>query len=147
MLNAAAAVAAADSMFVQIQLSSTTGLPGQRIKLNGSGSTATSGDTIVSWQWTTIPATSDQLIDANQSVATLVVPSFRSIEVVLTITDSGGHTASGTAKIESVFAASSGGGGGFDLTLLSLLVAAVAGKLLLSRVPAAAPRTSHASLN
>ena len=128
MLNAAAALTAAESMFVQIQTSSTTGLPGQRIKLDGSGSTAASGFTIVSWQWSTIPATSDQLINANQPVATLVVPSFRSIQVMLTITDNAGHTASATAKIESAIGAASGGTGGIDLSLLALLTAAVCWK-------------------
>lgn len=126
MLNAASALTAASGIFVQITTSSSTGTPGQRITLNGSASTAASGYTIVAYQWTTIPATSDQLIGANQAIATLVVPSFRSIQVKLTITDSGGHTASGTATIQSKFGASAGSGAfGPELLILAALTAAV----------------------
>jgi serine protease len=111
MVNAASAVLAAAGMFVQITPSSTTGTPGQRISLNGSASTAAVGYTIASYQWATIPATSDQLVNANQAVATLVVPSFRSIQVVLTITDNVGRTASATATIRSALGEASGVGG------------------------------------
>jgi serine protease len=111
MLNAASAVLAAAGMFVQITPSSTTGFPGQRISLNGSASTAATGYTIVSYQWATIPATSDQLINANQADAALIVPSFRSIQVVLTITDNAGRTATGTATIRSALGEASGAGG------------------------------------
>jgi serine protease len=121
MLNAAAAVTAASGIYVQITPSSTTGSPGQHIRLDGSGSTPSTGDTIVSYQWVTIPATSNQLINANQAIATLVIPSFRSIQVELTITDSGGHTASGTATIQSAFGAASGVGS-FGPELLALAV-------------------------
>jgi hypothetical protein len=68
---AAAAVVTAEGIAVRITLSSSTGStgsPGQHITLNGSDRTA---------------------------VATLVVPSFRSITVNLTIAGSGGHTATG----------------------------------------------------
>jgi serine protease len=111
MLNAASAVLAAAGMFVQITPSSTTGFPGQRISLNGSASTAATGYTIVSYQWSTIPASSDQLINANQAVAALIVPSFRSIQVVLNITDNAGRTATGTATIRSALGEASGAGG------------------------------------
>jgi serine protease len=125
MLNAAAAVTAASGLFVQITLSSTSGSPGQHITLNGSGSTPATGNTIVSYQWTTIPATSNQLINANQATATLVVPSFRSIQVELTITDSGGNVASGTATVESAFGAASGAGSfGPELLALAALTGA-----------------------
>ena len=139
MLNAAAAIATAQELFVQIQPSSTTGLPGQRIKLDGSGSTAGTGYTIVSWQWSSIPATNGQLLNATQPVATLVVPTFRSIEVMLTITDNAGHTASATTKIQSAIGAANGSGG-FDLALLTLLAAALGWKLYQSR-----PRSGRAS--
>jgi serine protease len=111
MLNAASAVLAAAGMFVQITPSSTTGSPGQRIRLDGSASTAATGYTIASYQWATIPATSDQLVNPNQAVATLVVPSFRSIDVTLTITDNVGRTASATTTIRSALGEASGAGG------------------------------------
>jgi serine protease len=110
MVNAEAAVVAAAGMFVQITPSSTTGTPGQRISLNGSASTAAAGYTIVSYQWVTDPATSDQLINANQAIATLVVPSFRSIGVTLTITDNVGRTATGSVTIRSALGEASGVG-------------------------------------
>jgi len=140
MLNAAAAVLAASGMFVEITPSSTTGSPGQKITLDGSGSTAAAGDTIVSYQWTTIPATSNQLINANQSIAELVVPSFRSIQVELTITDNAGHVDSATTTIQSAFGAASGLGS-FGPELLALAV--LTGATLLRRRRygwAAAPR-------
>ena len=124
MVNALAAVLAAAGVFVQITPSSTTGSPGQRIKLDGSGSTAAAGSSIVSYQWTTDPPTSDQLLNANTAVATLVVPSFRSIGVTLTITDNQGTTtASATTTIRSTLGAASGAGaiGPAWLGLLGLL--------------------------
>jgi serine protease len=111
MVNAASAVLAAAGMFVQITPSSTTGSPGQRIRLDGSASTAATGYTIASYQWATIPTTSDQLVNANQAVATLVVPSFRSIDVTLTITDNVGRTATATTTIRSALGEASGAGG------------------------------------
>ena len=128
MLNAAAAVETASGIFVEITTSEPSALPGQHITLNGSGSTPTSGDTIVSYQWSTIPATSDQLINANQAVATFVMPAFRSIQVQLTIVDSGGHTASGTAWVQSAFGAAAGvgvGSFGPELLILAALTVAV----------------------
>jgi serine protease len=112
MLNAMAAITAAQAAFVQIDPSSTTGLPGQKISLDGSASTAAVGHTIVSYQWSTNPTTSDQLIDANEAKATLVVPSFRSISVILTITDDAGTQTSATVNIESAIGASLGKTGG-----------------------------------
>jgi serine protease len=110
MLNALSAVLAAAGMFVEITPSSTTGYPGQRITLDGSASTAAAGYTIVSYQWTTDPHTSEQLLNANQAIATLVVPTFRSIGVTLTITDNIGRTLSGSTTIQSSLAAASGVG-------------------------------------
>jgi serine protease len=138
MLNASAAITAASGIFVQITTSSSTGTPGQKITLNGSGSTAATGYTIVSYQWTTIPSTSNQLVNANQAIATLVVPSFRTIQVKLTITDSAGHTASSTATIQSAFAASAGNVGAFDPALLLLCASAAA---IAVRRRMASPRT------
>jgi serine protease len=135
MLNAASAVLAAAGMFVQITPSSTTGFPGQRISLNGSASTAATGYTIASYQWSTIPATSDQLINANQAVAALIVPSFRSIQVVLTITDNAGRTATGTATIRSALGEASGAGA-FEGQWLWPLAALALWQLLRRRRPA-----------
>jgi len=123
MLNAASAVQAASGIFVQITTSHSSASPGQHVTLNGSGSTAATGDTIVSYQWTTIPPTSNQLLNANQAIATFVMPGFRSFQVQLTITDSGGHTASGTATIQSAFGAAGGGSFGPELLILALLSA------------------------
>ena len=127
MLNTAAAVKAAEAAFVQITPSSTTGYPGQKITLNGTGSTAATGHTIVSYHWATDPAISDQIIDADQPIATLVVPSFRSIGVVLTITDDAGTTTRAEVTIESLIGAAEGQKGGALqpgwLALLAVLAA------------------------
>jgi serine protease len=124
MLNAAAAVIAAQEAFVQITPSSTSGSPGQKITLNGAASTAAVGFTIQSYQWTTDPSTSDQLVNANQAIATLVVPSFRSIGVTLTITDNAGQTSSASVTIESAIGAAAGRtGGALQPAWLALLVA------------------------
>ena len=132
MLNAAQAVITAQSMYVQIHASKSSALPGQRIQLDGSGSTASAGASIVSWQWTTDPATSDQLINANTSTATLVFPAFSTITVVLTITDSAGQSASASVKIEGVFAAANGGGA-FDPADLAVLAAVALWRVLQRR--------------
>jgi serine protease len=124
MLDAAAAVTAASGLFVQIKASASSASPGQHVRLDGSGSTPSSGDTIVSWQWTTDPSTSDQLINADQSIATLVFPAFSTIIATLTITDSGGHTASASVKVAGAFSAASGTGAVDPLTLLMLAVLA-----------------------
>jgi hypothetical protein len=58
--------------------------------------------------------------------------------VKLTITDSGGHTASGTATIQSAFAASAGNVGAFDPALL--LICAIAATVVVRR-RRACPRT------
>jgi serine protease len=125
MLNASAAVQAASSMFVQISASSTTGTPGKQISLDGSGSTAAAGYSIVRWQWTTSPATSGQLTNPDQPLTTLVVPSLRSIDVILTITDNAGNTASATTRIQSSLSSGSGVGA-LDPLLLGLLAACAA---------------------
>lgn len=132
MLDAAAAIITARSMFVQINASSSSGLPGQHIRLDGSGSTAAAGNTIVSWQWTTSPATSDQLIDPNSPVATLVFPAFSTITAILTVTDNAGNTGSASVKIQGAFAAASGTGA-LDPATLALLAAAAAWRLLQRR--------------
>jgi len=129
MLNAAAAVATTENMYVQINASSSSASPGQRIRLDGSGSNAAAGNSIVSWQWTTSPATSDQLIDADQPVATLVFPAFSTITAILTITDSAGHTQSASVKIRGAFAAASGTGA-LDPLTLALLAAAAAWQVM-----------------
>jgi serine protease len=109
MLNAAAAVQAATAAFVQIQTSSTTGHPGQKITLDGSGSTADAGHTIQSYLWSTIPPLDGQIVDPTAATTTLIVPSFRSIGVMLTITDDTGKTFSSTVNITSSLVASRGG--------------------------------------
>jgi serine protease len=124
MLNAANAVTAALAAFVQIVPSHTSGVPGQKISLDGSGSTAKVGNTIASYQWVTVPAISDQLINANEATATLVVPSFRSIGVMLTITDDKGNQTSGSITIDSTFGGKAGGAFGPGWLLALGLLAA-----------------------
>ncbi len=123
MLNTAAALEDLQNPLAQITTSHSSAAPGQRIRLDGSASTASSGASIVKWQWTTNPSTSDQIVNADQPVATFVMPGLTSLDVVLTITDNAGHTATATAKIQSAFAAASGGSGSLDPLTLALLAA------------------------
>jgi MYXO-CTERM domain-containing protein len=125
-------------MFVQITPSSTTGYPGQRITLDGSASTAASGYTIVSYQWTTDPHTSEQLLNANEAIATLVVPTFRSIGVTLTITDNIGRSLSATTTIQSSLGAASGVGS-FQTGWLALLALLALWRVARRRRPPVAP--------
>ncbi|HEY1726213.1 MAG TPA: S8 family serine peptidase [Steroidobacteraceae bacterium] len=139
MVNAAAAVLQAIGMFVQITPSRTSASPGDKVRLDGSGSTAAAGFTIASYQWTTDPSTSDQLIDPNQAIATLVIPSFRSITAILTITDNVGRTASGSVTIKSALAETTGAGSLMPMWI-ALLAAMVAWQLHRRRARCAAPR-------
>lgn len=128
MLNAAAAVILAGEAFVQIDASKTAILPGQKVTLDGSGSTSKVGTTIQSYQWTTDPAVSDILTNADQPIATLIVPSFRSIQVTLTITDSAGIATSSSVTLVSAFRSDSKGGS-FEPMWLAALALLAAGEI------------------
>jgi serine protease len=124
MLNAASAVQTAVNADVTIAISTDGADPGQRVTLNGGGSTARAGNTISAYQWTASPSISIE--NANSAVAQIVFPAFRSISVTLTITDNTGAQTSGTAVVLSKLAAATGGGGGafgWELSALALLAA------------------------
>jgi hypothetical protein len=66
----------------------------------------------------------------------LVIPSFRSIQAVLTITDNAGNTASNSVTIQSGFGAAAGAGSFGPGALL--ILAALTGAALVRRHYAAA---------
>lgn len=122
MLNAASAVTAALAAFAEITASSMSGTPGQKITLNANGSTAAVNHTIKSYLWTTDPSTSGQFSNPNAAITTFVVPSFRSIDVILTITDDAGTTSTASVTIQSAISEATGhkGGSFTPLWLLAL---------------------------
>jgi len=133
MLNANTAVLAAVGMFAEITLSKTVASAGEKVTLDGSASTPAVGHSITSYQWSTNPATSDQIINPTSDVATLIVPSFRSIDVILTITDDNGAQVTATAKVQSAIGAASGAGSSSPLWLV-LLALALGVQLLRRRI-------------
>jgi serine protease len=104
LLDAAAAVAAAGAgaqPTASVSASATTVVLGTSVSFDGSASTAPSGRTIASYQWTltsgsAIAAFSGATNAATASVATSGVGSFT---VKLTVTDSAGQQASNTSTV------------------------------------------------
>lgn len=136
MLDAAAAVtaaAAAAGPVAQIGASTSTVAVGGSLTLDGSGSSATGGDTITGYQWAlgsgaTLASFSGP---TDGPSATLLANAAGSVTVTLTVTSSSGKVGTTTRTITITDAAppSSGGGGGggaFTPGWLLALLAAVA---------------------
>ncbi len=122
MVNALAAVAAALRPAAVARSSVPDAGVGQRVTLDGSGSTAAKGHTLVSYAWT-----SDQgigIANANSPVAQLTFPAFRPITLTLTVVDDAGQRDSQTVTVNSTIVSASGGGAldAETLCLLSLLL-------------------------
>lgn len=119
MVNANAAVAAALRPIAVASTSATIASVGQRVTLDGSGSSAANGHTLSSYAWT-----SDQGVsigNANGAVAQISFPALRPITLTLTVTDDAGRRDSTTVTIESTV---TGAGGGGALSMATLLVLA-----------------------
>jgi serine protease len=108
MLNAAAAVAAADTATVPtaaITASATTVLPSSSVTLDGSGSTAEGSATIASYAWSVTSGVTlaDFSGSTTSSTATLVAGSTAgTVTVSLKVTDSNGETNTTTQSIRIV---------------------------------------------
>ena len=124
MVNATAAVAAAQRPSVVATSSVAAAGIGQRVTVDGSASSVATGHSIVSYQWTSDQGLS--ISNANSAVAEVVFPALRPITLTLTITDEGGRRDSGSVTIDSTLGPSAAGGGGSGgiamLTWLLLLL-------------------------
>lgn len=121
-----------------IALSSTTPTAGQNVSLDGRGSSASGGRSIVSWQWAVSAGGNfASLVGAtNGTTATLATSAAGSVTVSLTVTDSAGLTqtastvlavqASGAGAPSSPAGDSSGGGAAGAPWLLGLALAVLA---------------------
>ncbi|HUG21581.1 S8 family peptidase [Piscinibacter sp.] len=106
----------------------TSAVVGTDVTLDGSGSAATGGRSIVDYEWTITSGSSiASLTDADSETATLEIDEPGSVGVSLTVTDSAGVTTSvATTIVASATPQPSGGGGGaLQLHWLLALAAAV----------------------
>jgi serine protease len=118
MVNAAAAVAAA-LLNASVVTSADKATIGQSVTLDGTGSSAAPGYTIVSYQWSSDPAVS--IANANTASASLVFPALRPLTVTLTVTDDAGRQAQASKTISGSESPSSSGSGSVDLAVLACL--------------------------
>lgn len=108
--------------------SSTTFTAGVTVPLDASASTATSGRTIVAYQWSiTSGASIGSLTSSSGQTVSLTTTAAGSITVSLTVTDSAGAVAStnSTFTVGAAPTSSGGGGGALDLGWLVAMMAAV----------------------
>ncbi len=110
MLNAAAAVDAALRPIALVSASDASGSLGQTIRLDGSGSGAATGHSIVGWSWSASPSV--DIANRNQPQASFVFPALRPVTVTLTVTDDAGRSESSSLTIDSSTGIGSDGGGG-----------------------------------
>ncbi len=125
-VNAPAAVLAAQRPQAVIKSSATIGSIGQRITLDGSSSAATSTRHIASYQWSVDPNIS--ILNPTSAIAEIVFPATRPITVTLVVTDDTGAQDTSSLLIASSLTGTGSGGGGavglLDLLLLALLALA-----------------------
>jgi len=97
-----------------ISASDSTPTAGDTVSLGGSGSTASGGQTISSYQWAIVSGGSLATFSGGTTgaSASLLTSGAGTVVVRLTVTDSAGLTASTTQSLSVAAAASSGGGGG-----------------------------------
>ncbi len=120
MVNAAAAVAAALRPAASVVTSVDRASVGQRVTLDGTGSSAARGYAIAAYQWTADPDVS--IADAGTASASLVFPALRPVTVTLTVTDDAGRQAQASKIIDGSVGASGSGSGAIDLATLAWLV-------------------------
>ncbi|MGB8693796.1 MAG: S8 family serine peptidase [Steroidobacteraceae bacterium] len=120
MLNAPAAVAAAQFPIASLTTSTDRASLGETVTLDGSSSAAATGYSLA-YQWKADPDVS--IANASSAVAKLVFPALRPVTVTLTVRDGAGRQDSVSKTIDSVAVKAGGsGGGGFDDTALAWLV-------------------------
>jgi hypothetical protein len=118
MLNAPAAVAAAQFPIASMTTSTDRASLGETVTLDGSSSAAATGYSLA-YQWKADPDVS--IANASSAVAKLVFPALRPVTVTLTVRDGAGRQDSVSKTIDSVSLKAGGGGGGFDDPALAWL--------------------------
>ncbi len=139
LLDAGAAVTAAAATATtvataEISVASTNVVAGTSVTLDGSGSSASSGNTIVAYEWAITSGANIASITSSTtaSTATVLPTAAGSVTISLTVTDSAGRTgttsttlsaaSSSSATTSDTSSSSSSGGGATDLdSLLGLL--------------------------
>lgn len=119
MLDAVGALAQALRPLAVGTASETVASPGDHITLDGSGSSASNGRSIATWQWSTDPAVS--IDNGTAAKATIVFPALRPLKVTLVVTDNAGSSDTTTFTIDSHLGTSKGGGGRLPAWALALL--------------------------
>jgi serine protease len=89
MLDAAAAVVAAQRPAVSVQLPSNV-MPGQNVTLDASGSAASCNRNVATFAWTDVSPNAPPITGASQPAATVTAPTSGSFTIRLTITDNQG---------------------------------------------------------
>ncbi|MFT3904955.1 MAG: S8 family serine peptidase [Steroidobacteraceae bacterium] len=112
MLNAAAAVTAAQQPYAVVTASESKASIGDKVQLYATGSHASDGYSITRYHWSTDPDVS--VANADTASAYFLFPALRPLTATLTITDSAGRTASASVTIEGAISSSDIGkaGGG-----------------------------------
>ena len=125
MLNAPAAVAAAQFPIASLTTSTDRAALGESVTLDGTSSSAATGYSLA-YQWKADPDVG--IANASSAVARLVFPATRPVTVTLTVTDGAGRQDRLSKSIDSKAVKSGGGTGGFDtLTLIWLASIALLG--------------------
>jgi len=135
MLDAGLAVAAVVTATANIAVASTNAVIGTAVTLDGSSSSASTGNTISSYLWTVTSGSTLASITSstNASTATLMPTAAGTVIVSLTVTDSAGYSNTTSTTLTAAAAttppatSSSGGGGAMDLGWLLGWLASVIG--------------------
>jgi serine protease len=127
LLDASAAVSAVAVTMANPKASPTSVVAGASVTLDGSASTASTGNTISSYYWSIPSDTTIASLTSNGASATLQTTAAGSVVVSLTVTDSAGAQNTNTITVTIAAAPtptptpSSGGGGGGAMSLGWLL--------------------------
>ena len=118
MLNAPAAVAAAQFPIASLTTSTDRASIGESITLDGTSSSAATGYSLA-YHWKADPDVG--IANASSAVARLVFPATRPVTVTLTVTDGAGRQDQVSKTIDSVSVKAGDGTGGFDMPTLAWL--------------------------
>ena len=131
MLNAPAAVAAAQFPIASLTTSTDRASLGETVTLDGTSSAAATGYSLT-YLWKADPDVG--IANASSAIAKLVFPALRPLTVTLTVTDNAGRQDRVSKTINSVAVKAGSGGGGID-TLTLVWLASIALLAITARRP------------